>query len=554
MIRNIFSLLLILAMLVSCVVPPSIQQPSTVHAATNQEQVNGIKYTNEELGFELTLPESWRDKYNIEVTDNGNVAFKAKLNETYDNEIYDNIFLFTIHVYDENPEIEGGEGGLLGTNNGKAYYETVDYALFHYDRYDEMFPDATEDDRRLIATMTKQIKDIDFKMLGLKGSVAEEAKPNEEEGKGDTAEEAVGDRKFWQWNRDLSERLSKTTVNKHKLLHAFRKYPDPAKATEDFMNNWKIKGMAPGTVLITPDSVAYDFRYGHAAIVASDGWHVIEAAGPGEIVRKIHINEFINIHPYWVAYSVDGATEEQAMSASVYAEEQERLKKPYITKGFIEAAGDVFWRGGFLTGKYREDAFYCSSIVWRAWKNQGFDIDYNDDKPTPVHEDGSIVDALTDFNFGFIPDEKVVTVLPAEIVKDPLMVTVAVSEELRGQDMEPKTAEFTNKLTKFALSKGAVIPYTMDIWQSKGHRYKLDVTKNEAVTPTEISLFNSSNKEVYNYVLQPGETLKDIYVETPEGYHTLEIRTKRVKRTNTVISNTGDVEGTFISVFELVDN
>ena len=136
------------------------------------------------------------------------------------------------------------------------------------------------------------------------------------------------------------------------------------------------------------------------------------------------------------------------------------------------------------------------------------------------------------------------TVLPAEIVKDPLMVTVAVSDELIGQDMESKTAEFTNKLTKFVLRTGAVL-YTMDIWQSKGHRYKLDVTKNEAKTPIVISIYNSSNKRVWTYNLQPEETLDDVYIETAEGYHTLEIYSG--------IPNSGDVEGTFISVFELVD-
>ncbi|MEH6986113.1 hypothetical protein, partial [Priestia megaterium] len=120
-----------------------------------------------------------------------NVAFKVKLNKTYHSEIYDNIFLFTIHVYDESLKTEGGEGSLLGTNNGKSYWMTVDNALFHYDRYDEMFPDATEGDRRMITTMTEQVKDIrkSFKMIGEKEDTSEEMEPKEQGAKGQEAEE-----------------------------------------------------------------------------------------------------------------------------------------------------------------------------------------------------------------------------------------------------------------------------------------------------------------------------------------------------------------------------
>lgn len=156
-------------MITSSVVPLS-----TVHAViqTSEESMPepGIKYVNNDLGFSLTLPESWRGKYSVEVRDKTNVAFRVKLNRTYENEIYNDIFLFTIHVGDDNLETEGGEDFLIGTNNGKAYSASVNYALQHYDRYEEMFPEATEEERRMIATMTKQITDIlkSFKMLDKK--------------------------------------------------------------------------------------------------------------------------------------------------------------------------------------------------------------------------------------------------------------------------------------------------------------------------------------------------------------------------------------------------
>ncbi|WP_410982972.1 hypothetical protein [Bacillus cereus] len=126
--------------------------------ATKQEQVNGIKYVNAKLRFSLTLPESWRDKYIIEETEDNNVIFSVK----HGNKAYDNVPLFTIHVYNEelDKQTEGGEGSLLGTNNGKSYWITVDHALYQYDRYNELFPDATDEEREMIANMNKQIQDI----------------------------------------------------------------------------------------------------------------------------------------------------------------------------------------------------------------------------------------------------------------------------------------------------------------------------------------------------------------------------------------------------------
>ncbi|QTL52624.1 hypothetical protein [Priestia aryabhattai] len=192
MIKNICSLLVTLVVSTSLIII-FVVQPFTAHGETNKKEEIEIEYINKELGFSLTLPGSWRDKYNIKITDNSNVAFKVKLNKTYHSEIYDNIFLFTIHVYDESLKTEGGEGSLLGTNNGKSYWMTVDNALFHYDRYDEMFPDATEGDRRMITTMTEQVKDISksFKMIGEKEAAAEEMEPKEQGAKGQEAEEVT---------------------------------------------------------------------------------------------------------------------------------------------------------------------------------------------------------------------------------------------------------------------------------------------------------------------------------------------------------------------------
>ncbi|MFP3886426.1 hypothetical protein U8V97_13325 [Priestia filamentosa] len=173
--KKIYYLLLILVILISCVVPYFVQS-STVYAATNQEKVNGIEYVNNDLGFSLTLPESWKGKYSVEANETS-ASFKVKLDQSY-NEKYNNIYLFTIWVDDkESSETEGGEDFPIGNKNGKYYSISVDHALYSYDNYDEMFPEATEEERKRIETMFRQIKEIgnSFKILKEEGAVAEEA-------------------------------------------------------------------------------------------------------------------------------------------------------------------------------------------------------------------------------------------------------------------------------------------------------------------------------------------------------------------------------------------
>lgn len=166
--RKTYYLLLILVILISYVVPDFVQS-STVYAATNQEKINGIEYVNKDLGFSLTLPESWKGKYSVEANETS-ASFKVKLDYSY-NEKYNNIYLFTIWADDkESSETGGGEDFPIGNKNGKYYSISVDHALYRYDDYDEMFPEATEEERKTIEMMFKQIKEIgqSFKMLDKK--------------------------------------------------------------------------------------------------------------------------------------------------------------------------------------------------------------------------------------------------------------------------------------------------------------------------------------------------------------------------------------------------
>lgn len=107
---------------------------------------------------------------------------------------------------------------------------------------------------------------------------------------------------------------------------------------------------------------------GHAAIVSnySSNWTVESfmygwsPQQPSYDVVMWHINDwktrYSSPHGYWVTSAESG----DYQAAAKYAESQ--MYDPYSID---------FW------DKYRTDEFYCSSLVWRAWYNQGEDIDGN---------------------------------------------------------------------------------------------------------------------------------------------------------------------------------
>lgn len=163
--------------------------------ATKQEQANGIEYVNEKLGFMLTLPQSWENHYMIKENENGSITFQFK----FDGKVYEDIFLFNIFI--ENKELSSeeqemlGDVGVLGIKNGKTYLIAPNVGIYFYNNYDDYFASVPKEGRMVIEAMSKQIGEIDFKVL--EGDAAEEAKEEktkEAKGKGkksegDTAEE-----------------------------------------------------------------------------------------------------------------------------------------------------------------------------------------------------------------------------------------------------------------------------------------------------------------------------------------------------------------------------
>lgn len=125
-----------------------------------------------------------------------------------------------------------------------------------------------------------------------------------------------------------------------------------------------------GDILVTytggTSSSAF-FLPGHAAIVARDKYKTVESY-PWQFpiynspTKKDGVQYLAN---EWgdknqvFGLRVNGAPYSAYVNAATYAEQQ--VGKPYNL--------NFFW-------KSRTDSFYCSQLVWRAWYNQGYDIDY----------------------------------------------------------------------------------------------------------------------------------------------------------------------------------
>ena len=120
-----------------------------------------------------------------------------------------------------------------------------------------------------------------------------------------------------------------------------------------------------GDVLITmsgSSSSKVTWVGGHAALVV-DGYNTIEAfgnAGTSKDGVRYWTNNFHNRYKDAKGYSVSGTSMSTREKAVSYAES--KLCAPYNFNFF---------------NKTNTSAFYCSQIVWKAWKQQGVELDYN---------------------------------------------------------------------------------------------------------------------------------------------------------------------------------
>lgn len=126
-----------------------------------------------------------------------------------------------------------------------------------------------------------------------------------------------------------------------------------------------------GDILIALDSIT-----DHVAIV-KDMYTVIEAHpdNPGSVVAY-RDNNWKTRYKKIKGLYVKGATTTQKTNAVKYAEAQ--LGDPY----------------SLATTRWTEDKWYCSKLVWRAWYNQGFDIEGRSYEPRGTHvTPGDILDS-----------------------------------------------------------------------------------------------------------------------------------------------------------------
>lgn len=103
---------------------------------------------------------------------------------------------------------------------------------------------------------------------------------------------------------------------------------------------------------------------GHAAIISTSTLYTIEAYAKDFSPRKVggvqyYYNDWASRDINRIRLGNRVSSLSKRKGAAEWAEAQ--VGKPY----FIDP-----------TNKYRTDKFYCSQLVWNAWRSQGNDIDY----------------------------------------------------------------------------------------------------------------------------------------------------------------------------------
>ena len=286
------------------------------------------------------------------------------------------------------------------------------------------------------------------------------------------------------------------------LKQAFGKLENGEQLAEKLLYNPNPNDWLPGTILIAADSAKMNLRYGHAAIVAKnqDGKKVVvEAPGEGEQIRTVPIDQWLKAHKYWTAYVVKEASNHHYEQAAQYALQQ--VGKEYNLSGLVSG------------GKDDEDEFYCSQLVWRAWMEQGFDIDGY---------------SLRD------------TVYPMELVLDSDLVPFAYSPGLYGIHFS-KVRIYKDKmhlvLTKVENSlEFEVADCILDLgqsdcsihaWQDEGKKYSVELIwrkGNAAGIELTISDYRGA-KILKKYTVEPGKQIPE-FIGTPVGMHQLTVKCK----------------------------
>lgn len=123
-------------------------------------------------------------------------------------------------------------------------------------------------------------------------------------------------------------------------------------------NNYSLG--AVGNILVTYSYSSLGVEVsvpGHAAIVSTNAAQTVEAFPSGGV--RFYTNDWKTKKNVY-GLQVKNAGSVQYKNAAKYAMKQADAKKPYNWNYF---------------NKGTTSSFYCSQLVWKAWKEQGFDID-----------------------------------------------------------------------------------------------------------------------------------------------------------------------------------
>lgn len=118
----------------------------------------------------------------------------------------------------------------------------------------------------------------------------------------------------------------------------------------------KYGGMLNGYYFIGTEGSSGQLGTGHVAIVSDSQYRQTTEAYLNGGVQK-YIRKWDNAKKFYKSMAI-GSTSTRRANAVKYA--VSKVGKPYNTNFF---------------DKWTESKFYCSQLVWRAWYNQGIDID-----------------------------------------------------------------------------------------------------------------------------------------------------------------------------------
>jgi uncharacterized protein YycO len=165
--------------------------------------------------------------------------------------------------------------------------------------------------------------------------------------------------------KEAKERTQQELNNPSKVLE-MEKLQSIAKERGIDIQNLSLSGTSVGTkgdVLVTLSTASNSLGAwvgGHAAIVSTLSGYTVESFGNRGSLNGVRhwSNDWGSRYDHVRGMWVKGASDSKYTSAASFARGQ--IGKPYNLNFF---------------NKTTTSSYYCSQLVWRAWYNQGYDLD-----------------------------------------------------------------------------------------------------------------------------------------------------------------------------------